>query len=177
MNKLDNNLANINHAHRNNQGQYEENENGMNYDNHAFNNPAEIYKKPSKNIRLGNNYAYEDAENAQNDIRGYGNNSNQNFEEENYNINNINYSNISNRDYQNMNYSNEEIQNEYMMQQNFHQRSPDSLLRYNNSNSQSPDNNDPVNYHNTYENRNNNLFYKERERSPQENINDPYFKK
>jgi len=146
---------------------------GYNYIPIAFNNPSNIYKKPYKGSRVGNISNNTEEDYIQINVKSFNNKNQTNFQ-------NMNYSNISNNDFQNVNYSGDEMGNFEVMEhqhENYHNRSPDSLLRYNNK-SQSPEDHSDLrnqNANNTYNNNKNN--YRGRENSPPDNTNDPYFKK
>lgn len=148
------------------QSYHKQNENvGYNYDHNAFTNPTNIYKKPSKGSRMGNISNANEDDYIQTNVKSFNNKIQSNFQ-------NMNYSNISNRDFQNANYSGDEMGNFEVLEhqhENYHNRSPDSLLQYNN-NSQSPENK----YVNNTHSKSN---YRGREGSPPENLHDPYFKK
>jgi len=159
------------------------------YDPNTFNNPSNIYKKPSKNSRIGNisNNTGGEEDYIQSNVKSF------NSKNINNNFQNMNYSNISNQEYQNVNYSGDEMGTYEVLEhqhENYHNRSPDSLLRYNNnSNSQSPENHlqyqpDIRNDHNALShnsmtnNKNKRINQgRERERSPPDNSHDHYLKK
>jgi len=158
---------------------------GYNYDNEAFNNPSKIYQKPLKN-RVGNINTINQEEYIKNNVKSFNNRNKHQYNSNDNEVDfqNMNYSNISNNENQNMNYSRDEMGNYEILEhnhENYHKRSPDSLLRYNNSSSQSPEYENlyshTQNNINKYKRNNNNHGFKDRERSSPENLNDPYFKK
>jgi len=176
--RIDNNSQmNYPSSNRNNQSI------GYKYDQTAFNNPNNIYKRQSiTNNRIGNISNLDEEEYIKKNVKSF-NNKTQQKQHQNYenpeDFQNMNYSNISNRDYPNANYSGDEMGNYEVLEhqhENQYNRSPDSLLRYNNSDSQSPEERDISSQKNNLYNRNNNIL-KENERSPPENINNSYFKK